>query len=182
MGVITVTEAELGQSVAKDQVLKGLTLKIPPSAAGYGNYFTLTDGEMVLYNIDPSTSHISSDSVLFSGGYGFGDLILKNIPVGSTFELDVTAPPTLGSLSPNSVESGAPDLTLSCTGTDFTGGSIIMFGSEDEPTTMVSDTELTTIVKPSLFAPATVPVTVRTGRFTTDPVDFTFTEPAAKEA
>jgi hypothetical protein len=53
-----------------------------------------------------------------------------------------------------------------------------MFGSEDEPTTMVSDTELTTIVKPSLFAPATVPVTVRTGRFTSDPVDFTFTEPA----
>jgi hypothetical protein len=33
-----------------------------------------------------------------------------------------------------------------------------------------------------LFAPAIVPVTVRTGRFTSDPVDFTFTEPAAKEA
>jgi hypothetical protein len=179
MAQVTVTEAELGQSLATDQVLKSLTLKTPPSAAGYGDYFTLVDASVgqVLYNFNPSISSVGTDSVLFSGGHGFGDLTLQSIPAGSTFELDIGDPPTLTSLSPDTAVSGDPDFILTCTGTDFTSGSVIMFGSEDEPTMMVSDTELTTGVKPSLFAPAIVPVTVRTGKFTSDPVDFTFTEP-----
>jgi hypothetical protein len=189
MGTITLTEAEVGQSVAKDQVIKGLKLKVPPSAAGYGQYFTLVDatrGDFVLYNFDPSTSYVGTESALFAGrGQNIPDLTLKSIPAGSTFELETDnppPPPALTSLSPDTAVSGDPDLTLICTGTGFTDTSVIMFGTEDEPTTYVSDTELTTVVKPSLFAPATVPVTVRTDGVPTDPVDFTFTEPAAKEA
>jgi hypothetical protein len=59
---------------------------------------------------------------------------------------------------------------------------VIRFGSQDEPTTLVSETEVTTGVKPSLFAPAVVPVMVHNGPIRTDPIDFTFTEPVVKES
>lgn len=188
MGTITLTEAEVGQSVAKDQVISGLKLKTPPSVAGYGQYFTLVDasvGERVLYNFDPSTSHVSAESSLFTGrGQNIPDITLKSIPAGSEFELetaDPPPPPMLTSLSPDTAVSGDPDVVMSCIGTGFVDASIIVFGTQDEPTTFVSDTEVTTIVRPSLFAPATVPVTVRTDGVPTDPVDFTFTEPAQRE-
>jgi hypothetical protein len=85
--------------------------------------------------------------------------------------------PVLSALTPDTAVSGADDLTLSCTGTSFTDKSVIMFGSVSEPTTFVSDTEVTTVVKPSLFAPAVVPVTVRNGASGSNALDFTFTEP-----
>lgn len=40
---------------------------------------------------------------------------------------------------------------------------------------------MTTIVKPSLFAAATVPVKVRNGPGYSDPIAFSFTAPAARE-
>ncbi|UGY13767.1 IPT/TIG domain-containing protein [Bradyrhizobium septentrionale] len=85
------------------------------------------------------------------------------------------APPVLTSLSPNTVVSGDPDFPLSCLGSGFTAETTIRFGDYDEPTTLVSETEVTTIVKPSLFAPATVPVMVHNGTANSDPLDFTFT-------
>jgi len=83
---------------------------------------------------------------------------------------------TLDSLSPNSAVSGSEDLVLSCIGTGFTIETVMKFGDYDEPTTLVSSTEVTTIVKPSIFAPAVVPVRVRNSAMTTDPLDFTFTD------
>jgi hypothetical protein len=88
--------------------------------------------------------------------------------------------PVLSSLSPDTAVSGDPDFVLSCAGTGFRSGSVIIFGNENEPTTFVSDTEVTTTVKPSLFAPAVVPVKVRTGPLDSDSVDFTFTEPVTE--
>ncbi len=96
-------------------------------------------------------------------------------PVAPTFAVA----PILSSLSPDTVDSGAPDFTLSCVGSGFTSSSVIVFGTEDEPTTLVSEIEVTTIVKPSLFAPAVVPVTVRNEFLSSDPVNFTFTDPDA---
>jgi len=87
------------------------------------------------------------------------------------------AAPTLTSLSPNTAVSGdAADIVMSCIGSGFTPASIIVFNGYGEPTTFVSDTEVTTGVKPSLFVvPAVCPVEVHTGSQVTGPVDFTFT-------
>jgi hypothetical protein len=138
--------------------------------------------ETVILNVDISTSHVSVGSELLSGGsVSFENLTVKNMPAGSSFQLEYGPPPTLASISPNTAVAGTdPDFVLSCAGTDFTSSSVIYFGSEDEPTTLVSDTEVTTIVKPSLFVPDTVPVKIRTGTVYTDPVDFVFTAAATE--
>jgi hypothetical protein len=173
----TITDADLGQTVVSDGILKSVTMTAPPTAFS-DDYFCLADDERIIYNVHISTTAFSTGSVLASGFYPFKNLIVRNIPKGCTFEYDLVEAPTLTSLSPDTAVSGDPDFTLSCMGTGFTSGSVIFFGHEDEPTTLVSDTEVTTIVKPSLFAPAVVPVFIRTGPLDTDPVDFTFTEPA----
>ncbi|MCA1419466.1 IPT/TIG domain-containing protein [Bradyrhizobium sp. BRP23] len=84
-------------------------------------------------------------------------------------------PPVLSSLSPDTAVSGDPDFVLSCIGSGFDEGTVIIFGDYEEPTTLVSATEVTTGVKPSLFAPAIVPVRLRNGTAHSDPLDFTFT-------
>ena len=94
------------------------------------------------------------------------------------------AEPTLDSLSPNTaVAGGATDITMSAIGTGFTAESTIVFNGNPEPTTMVSETELTTGVKPSLFVvPAVCPVEIHTGSLVTAPLDFTFTEPVVRSS
>lgn len=87
------------------------------------------------------------------------------------------AAPTLTSIDPTEVEAGSADITLTLSGDKFDGNSVIIFGAHDEPTTLTPDGTLTTIVKPSLFAPATVPVSVRNGPAHSDSIDFTFTDP-----
>jgi hypothetical protein len=85
--------------------------------------------------------------------------------------------PSITSLDPATAESGAADLTLTVNGDNFNGDSVIVFGDFDEPTTLMADGSLTTGLKPSLFAPATVPVRVRNGPARSPVSDFTFTEP-----
>lgn len=89
------------------------------------------------------------------------------------------ATPTLTALDPATAESGSEDFVLALTGENFTEQSVIIFGTMDEPTTLQADGTLTTGVKPSLFAPAVVPVSVRNGPLHSDPLDFTFTEAGA---
>jgi hypothetical protein len=87
-------------------------------------------------------------------------------------------PPTLEDLEPDTAVLGDPDFTLSCIGTGFDATSVINFAGQDEPTTLVSDTEVTTIVKPSLpWGAVGVPVFIKGGGAETDPIDFTFTDP-----
>jgi len=72
--------------------------------------------------------------------------------------------------------SGEPDFTLVISGENFFTGSVIVFGTHDEPTTFDEEAgTVSTGVKPSLFAPAVVPVKVRNGPLVSDPSDFTFT-------
>jgi hypothetical protein len=88
--------------------------------------------------------------------------------------------PTLSALDPDTVESGAEDITLVISGTGFDGNSTIVFGDYDEPTTFdAAAGTVSTGVKPSLFAPAVVPVLVRNGPARSQPLDFTFIDPAA---
>ena len=86
-------------------------------------------------------------------------------------------PPTITALSPDTAVSGDPDFTLSVSGENFTPQSVIHFGLHDEPTTHNADGTLSTGVKPSLFEPAVVDVSVRTGPIESEPAQFTFTAP-----
>jgi hypothetical protein len=180
LGSSTITEAEVGQVIATNGVLEEIVMVTSPTGYGY-DYFCLSDDDHVIYNLHVATSHFGAGSVLLANGkIPFTNLILKSIPVGCSFDITTAAPPAppaLTSLVPDTVVSGDPDLTLSCMGTGFTDQTIIRFGGQDEPTTLVSDTEVTTIVKPSLFAPAIVQVQVRDGDLFSEILDFTFTEP-----
>ena len=88
-------------------------------------------------------------------------------------------PATITAINPATAVAGdAADIVLTVTGTGFNAGSRIFFADREEPTTMVSETELTTGVKPSLFvSPDVVPVDVRNirGGGGTSSLDFTFT-------
>lgn len=73
--------------------------------------------------------------------------------------------PTLASLDPATAVCSDPvDITMKCIGTGFTQESEIYFGYQPERTDFVSDTEISTIVKPSLFPnpDANIQVFVRT--------------------
>jgi hypothetical protein len=186
----TVTAADVGTVLSSDGILQSVKLTKVPTADGYGENITLSDTfegfENELFHMGPSTSYVTADYMLLTDTIiPFHNLTVKSMPAGCEIEVDFTdiasITPTLSSLNPNTAVSGDPDFVLSCTGTNFRSSSVIIFGYEDEPTTFVSDTEVTTGVKPSLFAPVTVPVLIRTpGLPDTDPVDFTFTEPVVE--
>lgn len=176
----TITDANIGNEIATNSILKSIVMTSPPVRYD-DDYLCLVSGERVVFNLHIATSAVSSGSNLVEGAFPFENLVLKNIPKGCTFDLEIVDPPTLTSLSPDTAASGDPDFTLSCIGTGFTSSTVIKFGGHDEPTTLVSDTEVTTGVKPSLFVPAVVPVLVHVGELESDPVNFTFTEPVVEE-
>lgn len=72
------------------------------------------------------------------------------------------APPVLSTLTPATAALGSADFTLHVTGTGFTPGCTIVFAGQDEPTTFVSATEVTTGVNMSMWhGPDALPVKVR---------------------
>jgi hypothetical protein len=89
---------------------------------------------------------------------------------------DAEAPvPAVTSLVPATVTIGEPSFTVHVHGTGFGPGSVIVWNGFDEPTTVVSPTEVTTGVNMPLWtAPATVPVLVRTGAGASNSLPFTF--------
>jgi hypothetical protein len=88
-------------------------------------------------------------------------------------------PPTVTSLVPATVALGAPNFTVHVHGTNFTPDAVIVFNGQDEPTTVVSPTEVTTGVNMAVWlAPATVPVSVRAGGIESGAATFTFTAAA----
>ena len=86
--------------------------------------------------------------------------------------------PEIEELEPDEVEAGsAEDITMHVHGSGFTDKSVITFNGLDEPTVFVSESEVTTIVKPSLFTvPAVCPVTVKNGAYESEEVEFEFLE------
>jgi hypothetical protein len=114
---------------------------------------------------------------------------VRGDPTWTTYEGGPVAPPpaeplSLTSLSPDTAVSGdEADIVMSCIGTGFKPECIIVFNGHEEPTTFVSDTEITTGVKPSLFVvPAVCPVEVHFHSSRTGAVDFTFTEAVSGES
>jgi hypothetical protein len=68
----------------------------------------------------------------------------------------------LTGLTPASVALGAANFTLHVHGTGFGAGAVIVFAGQDEPTTVVSDTEVTTGVDMAVWlGPDSVAVAVR---------------------
>jgi IPT/TIG domain len=99
--------------------------------------------------------------------------------------LYTTPVPAITGLTPNTAVAGdATDITMVVAGSNFGPSSTIYFNGLPEPTTFVSDTEVSTGVKPSLFVePATCPVDVRNpdgGK--SEPLDFTFTETVTRSS
>lgn len=87
--------------------------------------------------------------------------------------------PSLASIDPTEAEIGSEDIVMTAIGTNFTPTSLIYFNGGAEATTFVSDTELTTGIKPSLVGAAIdVPVWVQQGSVKTEEQTFSFTEPA----
>lgn len=92
--------------------------------------------------------------------------------------------PTLTSLEPNTAAISDPDFTIRCIGDGFDDTSRIIWMGAEEPTTLVSPTEVTTGVVPSVVtAPTTIDVLVR-NVVDTVPTDsetlvFTWTEAVA---
>jgi hypothetical protein len=88
--------------------------------------------------------------------------------------------PVLTSLSPSTVVLGSPTFDIHVMGTGFNTGSKIIFNGFEEPTTFVSETELTTGVNMDVWAaPAIVPVLVQNADGTqSTPTNFEFTAAA----
>jgi hypothetical protein len=93
-----------------------------------------------------------------------------------------TEPPVVTSLSPNNAVIGSPAFDIHVIGSGFDEYSRILFNGLEEPTTMVSDTELTTGINMPLWtAPAVVPVSVRNSNgIVSQSQNFEFTQPATR--
>ena len=106
-----------------------------------------------------------------------------NVGGGGVPTISAMPAPTVASLNPDTAECGAADLQLIVSGENFNEATKIVFNGYDEPTALLSPTQVRTNVKPSLFAvAATCPVGVRTGGMQSSTLDFTFTEPAASRS
>ena len=91
--------------------------------------------------------------------------------------------PTIEALDPDEIEIGAADTILHVHGTGFTPQSVIHFAGHDEPTSFVSDSEITTGLKPSLWQEAVVvKCSVKNGTAESEEEEFEFleAEPAAR--
>jgi hypothetical protein len=114
------------------------------------------------------------------GGPLQGSSLTGPIPEEMVPPPDPGPPPdalTIGGLDPVSANIGDPDLTLRVMGHNFTAASVIVFNGGEEATTFVSDTEVTTIVRPSTATVAgQFPVLVRDAGVDSNELSFTFTE------
>jgi hypothetical protein len=84
--------------------------------------------------------------------------------------------PLITALVPPSAPIGAAALTLTVVGDAFVAGDVIVFNGGDEATTMVSATQLSTLVKPFVStSPGDYPVEVRRSSEVSNAIDFTLT-------
>jgi hypothetical protein len=92
-------------------------------------------------------------------------------------------PPVLDTLVPDTAVLGSPDFVLHVLGSGFAPDAVILWNGSPEPTTVVSDTELTTGVNMATAAVAVaLPVAVTQGGVVSNAVLFTFTEAAPPES
>ena len=120
-----------------------------------------------------TTYHLDANQSALIVGPAKIDLVATDAPVMG--EVDA---PSASSLNPATAVAGDPtDIQLIVNGTGFNELSKITFGGNDEPTTLLSPTQVRTIVKPSLFPNPddNVPVAVRNGELRSVELPFSFT-------
>jgi hypothetical protein len=107
----------------------------------------------------------------------------ENLPAVDRRYFPKPIPPELTKLVPASVAIGSDDFVLEVQGRNFTVNSIIVFNGGDEPTTLKSETKVTTIVKPSLVSnPIVVPIQVKTFEVYSNTLQFAFKQLTGREA
>jgi len=118
------------------------------------------------------------------GGPLQGSYVSGVIPEGAGGGTDPGGPgediaPVLTSLDPETAVKDSPDFTLHCLGSGFTESSVIMFAGQPEPIQFISDTDISTGVKPSLGwgTNTPLPVSVKNGDKESAELSFTFTDP-----
>jgi hypothetical protein len=88
--------------------------------------------------------------------------------------------PVLTELVPDTAEIGSEDFVISIMGEKFDEHTVIWWKDHDEPTTFVSENEVTTLVRPDTIAsPELLPISVRNGAAFSNVLEFDFTAPAA---
>lgn len=89
-------------------------------------------------------------------------------------------PPGLTSLNPTTAMLGGPNFTLHVLGSGFSPTSVIVWNGADEPTTFISESEVTTDVDMSTATVAMdVPVAVREDTLVSTTLTFTLIDPGA---
>lgn len=139
--------------------------------------FTLTvdgaafvDGAVVRFNgSDLSTTFVSdtrlTTTIILADVATVGDfpitVALPSSAVSNSLNLTVTGDPTLFSISPEFMNAGDPDFTLTVDGMNFTSASLIRINGNYRATTFVSSTQLTAQITASdIAAGGFYPITV----------------------
>ena len=112
----------------------------------------------------------------FSGSINEPQTVTLPLPQGTE-----VPKPSITTITPTECTIGDEDFRLAVTGENFFRDSVINFAGQDEPTTLEENGTLSTGVNMALWqGPDTVPVIIKNGPESSDPVDFTFKEPSAR--
>ena len=91
-----------------------------------------------------------------------------------------TSAPVLTELVPATAVIDSEDFDISIMGEKFDENTVIWWNDHPEPTTFVSENEVTTLVRPdTILSPATLPISVFNGTVFSNVLDFEFTAAAA---
>lgn len=91
--------------------------------------------------------------------------------------------PEVTSLNPSTVVLGSPSFDVHVVGKGFTPTSVIVFNGFEEPTTFVSETDVSTGVNMDVWAaPAICPVGVANDGVMSNTMDFSFTDSVQTQA
>jgi hypothetical protein len=95
-----------------------------------------------------------------------------------TIEDDDVPPPAVSSLQPASITAGGEPFTLTVRGSNFLGGTVILWNQTPLTTEFVSSSQLAAAVNASLIAaPSTVQISTRFENLTSNSISFNITAP-----
>lgn len=83
--------------------------------------------------------------------------------------------PTLTSINPTTAVAGSADVTVTLTGTNFSAACEVLFDGQVHPSTFVSPTSMTTVLRPATIPQTVSNLAVRKGLITTASKPFTVT-------
>lgn len=125
---------------------------------------SLTDGSTatIVFTIAQTTAGSSTMSVEVAGSTADSNSANNSASASATITGSAyNIVPVLSSISPNAIETGAPDTTLTVGGSGFSSASTVMLGSTALTTSFVSAAQLTaTVPSASVAAMGWEPVTV----------------------